>query len=618
MSTSPAFVGLLAGALFLLARPPAGAAEPIRLHPDNPHYFLWRGKPVILITSAEHYGGVLNPDLDYVKYLATLASDGMNYTRIFSGGTYVEPLGAFNIPRNTLAPRGDRFLAPWARSETPGYAGGGNKFDLDRWSEAYFARLKGFVAEAGKQGIVVELSIFCPFYEESQWALSPVNAKNNVNGTPEVQRTDVYTLDKSGSLLKVQERLVRKLVEELRDADNVFFEISNEPYFGGVTLEWQHRVADWISDAQKDHPHRKLVAQNIANGSARVVDPHPAVSILNFHYASPPVTVAMNYALNRVIGDDETGFRGTHNSPYRMEGWDFVVAGGGLYNNLDYSFNAGHEDGTFVLPAGTPGGGGPGLRRELRALRDFMHRFEFVRMRPDDAVLRGALPAGLTARALVEAGKQYAVYLRSAQLPGQFSTRWTGTITPPASGRYTLHTESNDGVRLWLDDKLVIDNWTEHPTTEDKAEVELDATRAHKLKVEFFYAGGQMTMKLSWSAAGLAKELMPASAFQTTGGQPGLEAEYFADMTLTARSRKAVEAQIKLESPGGEGGQLRMKSDEVEVQLELPAGAYTAEWVDTKTGSVLRRESLEHPGGRRALRAPAFDDDVALAVQAAK
>jgi hypothetical protein len=42
---------------------------PIRLHPDNPRYFLWRGKPTVLITSGEHYGAVMNLDFDYVRYL---------------------------------------------------------------------------------------------------------------------------------------------------------------------------------------------------------------------------------------------------------------------------------------------------------------------------------------------------------------------------------------------------------------------------------------------------------------------------------------------------------------------------------------------------------------------
>ena len=73
-------------------------AEPIRLHPENPHYFLFRGKPTILITSAEHYGAVLNLDFDYKRYLDTLAAEGMNHTRMFVG-YYVEPSDAFRIKR---------------------------------------------------------------------------------------------------------------------------------------------------------------------------------------------------------------------------------------------------------------------------------------------------------------------------------------------------------------------------------------------------------------------------------------------------------------------------------------------------------------------------------------
>jgi hypothetical protein len=43
--------------------------EPIRWHPKNPHYFLFRGKPTVLTTGGEHYGSVLNGDFDYQKYL---------------------------------------------------------------------------------------------------------------------------------------------------------------------------------------------------------------------------------------------------------------------------------------------------------------------------------------------------------------------------------------------------------------------------------------------------------------------------------------------------------------------------------------------------------------------
>ncbi|MDH7503389.1 MAG: hypothetical protein QHJ82_11860, partial [Verrucomicrobiota bacterium] len=90
--------------LLISASVPLQGAAPIRLHPQNPHYFEWRGKPALLISSAEHYGGVLNLDFDYQKYIDRLSADGMNYTRVFSGA-YVEPDGAFKIARNTLAPK---------------------------------------------------------------------------------------------------------------------------------------------------------------------------------------------------------------------------------------------------------------------------------------------------------------------------------------------------------------------------------------------------------------------------------------------------------------------------------------------------------------------------------
>ena len=125
-------------------------------------------------------------------------------------------------------------------------------------------------------------------YEDVQWSLSPMNAANNVNGVGGVGRNDVYTLDKDPALLAVQEALTRKLVTELNEFDNLFFEICNEPYFGGVTMAWQHRIADVIVETERALPAKHLIAQNIANKSAKIDDPHPAVSIFNFHYASPP------------------------------------------------------------------------------------------------------------------------------------------------------------------------------------------------------------------------------------------------------------------------------------------------------------------------------------------
>ena len=416
------------------------APAPLSLHPENPHYFQWRGRPAILITSAEHYGAVMNLDFDYRKYLDTLAADGMNYTRVFSG-SYVEPQGAFKIARNTLAPAPGRYIAPWSRSHESGYANGGNKFDLTRWDEAYFTRLKAFLAYAARKNIVVEVTLFCPMYEDLQWKLSPMNAANNVNALGSVARTDVYTLDRHGGLLDVQVALTRKIVTELNAFDNLFFEICNEPYFGGVTMPWQHHIADVIVETERTLPARHLIAQNIANKSAAIENPHPAVSIFNFHYATPPDAVALNYSLDKVMGDDETGFRGTSDAVYRTEAWDFIIAGGGLYNNLDYSFAAGQEDGTFQYPPSQPGGGSRALRRQLKILRDFITHFDFVRMSPDNSVIAGVAP-GNVARALVEPGRAIAVYVRVAEKakpaaaaalhvqlpPGDWQGEWIDTV----------------------------------------------------------------------------------------------------------------------------------------------------------------------------------------------
>jgi hypothetical protein len=183
------------------------AAAPIRLHPDNPHYFLWGGRPTILITSGEHYGAVLNLDFDYRRYLDELKAHRFNLTLTFSG-TYREVPGSFTITGNTLAPAAGRFVCPWARSENPGGADGGNKFDLTRWDPAYFERLKDFLTQAGERGILVELVLFCTMYDETVWIASAMNARNNVNGVGEVGPYEVYS-GKNEKLLAAQCAVVR-------------------------------------------------------------------------------------------------------------------------------------------------------------------------------------------------------------------------------------------------------------------------------------------------------------------------------------------------------------------------------------------------------------------------
>jgi hypothetical protein len=124
-----------------------------------------------------------------------------------------------------------------------------------------------------------------------------------------MNRTELYTL-KHKEMVEVHDALVRKIAAELKDFDNLYYEICNEPYFAGVADDWQAHISASLTEAEKDFPARHLIAQNIANGGKKIDKADPNVSIFNFHYATPPDTIELNYKLNKVFSDDETGFRG--------------------------------------------------------------------------------------------------------------------------------------------------------------------------------------------------------------------------------------------------------------------------------------------------------------------
>lgn len=415
---------------------------PLSVHPQNPHYFLFRGEPAILIGSTEHYGAVMNLDFDYVRYLDELSACGLNVTRTFSG-VYVEPGGAFGILKNTMAPAPERYIAPWARGKDPGYSNGGNKFDLAKWDEAYFTRLKDFISEAGKREIVVELDLFSNFYDTIQWQLSPLNTINNINSIGNVKdHKEVLSL-RHPEILAEQEKMVRKIINELKDFDNLYYEVCNEPYFGDTLAlrEWEDHMTGVVADAEKDFINKHLISNNVQNFKQLVPVPRQHVSVYNFHYAEPPVTVPLNYHLNLPLGDNETGFRGIEGTIYRIEAWRFLLAGGSLFNHLDYSFTTENEDGSNVIQKGEPGGGSRELREQFGILAGFMRSLNFINMKPvGDGVVKPG-NGGTSVEGLVEDGKVWALYLSSkdtvatssvleVNLPaGSYNLTWTDTKT---------------------------------------------------------------------------------------------------------------------------------------------------------------------------------------------
>ena len=394
---------------------------------------MFHGQTVALVGSGEHYGAVFNGDFDFHKYLQTLETDRMNYTRLF-GGSYVEVPGkSFGIARNDLAPADGRFVAPWSRSDVPGYAGGGNKLDLAKWNGEYFSRLHDFLAEADRHGVVVEISLFSSQYAEAQWNLSPFKRENNVNTTDAIEWKKVNTLE-NGNILGIQERYVRKLVREANAYPNVIFEIQNEPWsdrpvqvdvmnpylFTGrdqypnsvelpdeASMAWQARVAEWITSEEAALPNQHLIAQNCCNFVYPMKKVLAGVSVVNFHYAYPEAAV-LNYGLGKALSYDETGFLGREDDKYARQAWNFMLSGGGVFDHLDYSFSVGHEDGKD-LEANGPGGGSPELRKRLSILSEFLNGLPLVEMAPDFSTVKHA--GGVVAHTLSSSKGVYAMYV---------------------------------------------------------------------------------------------------------------------------------------------------------------------------------------------------------------
>jgi YVTN family beta-propeller protein len=114
-----------------------------------------------------------------------------------------------------------------------------------------------------------------------------------------------------------------------------------------------------------------------------------------------------------------------------------------------------------------------------------------------------------------------------------FSVRWTGRVVMPTTGTYRFQTESDDGVRLWINGQLVVNNWTDHSrTTDTGAAMAFTAGQQADVVMEYYERNGSAVARLRWLTPGATgyvavptSQLMPAPA--------GLQAQYFAGTDAT-------------------------------------------------------------------------------------
>jgi hypothetical protein len=92
-----------------------------------------------------------------------------------------------------------------------------------------------------------------------------------------------------------------------------------------------------------------------------------------------------------------------------------------------------------------------------------------------------------------------------------FSARWIGQVQPRFSEAYTFYTVSDDGIRLWVNNQLVVDSWVDQGPTEHAGTIALQAGFLYDLKVEYYENGGGALAQLWWSSPSASKEIVPST-----------------------------------------------------------------------------------------------------------
>lgn len=256
---------------------PAGFSGPLRRNPVNPRYFTDdTGKAVYLTGS--HTWAVLQDmwledqprrNMDYEGFLQMMQDNGHNFLRFWS---WMHPK---NAGWSETATRFDP--QPFARPG-PGLARDGlPKFDLSRWNDAYFARLRERVEQAGARGIYVSVMLFEAWTikwarpQTDPWPYHPMHPDNNINGitdNPVVENGrawNVFSLH-CPQILEWQKTYAEKVVETLNDLDPVLWEICNEVPHTPDAMDWQNHLTDFLHEVERGRPKQHPVGITAEGG----------------------------------------------------------------------------------------------------------------------------------------------------------------------------------------------------------------------------------------------------------------------------------------------------------------------------------------------------------------
>lgn len=145
-----------------------------------------------------------------------------------------------------------------------------------------------------------------------------------------------------------------------------------------------------------------------------------------------------------------------------------------------------------------------------------------------------------------------------------FSVRWTGQVEARHSERYTFNTLSDDGVRLWVNDRLIIDQWNDHPETTHTGQIDLEAGVLYNIRLEYYENGGDSRIRLAWQSASQAFQVVPRILLYAAD-DPGVPGDSLQAQTVVSGLNQPTSIEF---SPDGRNMYISEKSGLVKVRRD--------------------------------------------------
>jgi hypothetical protein len=90
-----------------------------------------------------------------------------------------------------------------------------------------------------------------------------------------------------------------------------------------------------------------------------------------------------------------------------------------------------------------------------------------------------------------------------------FTVRWTGSVQPQFNETYTFYTTTDDGVRLWVNGQLLVDNWVDQAPATKSGSIALKAQQLYNIRMEYYENGGGAVAQLAWSSPSTPQTIIP-------------------------------------------------------------------------------------------------------------